>query len=294
MNKKTLMIFAAIGSLATTSYAVPDPSLVAWYKFDETSGTTAANEVSGSTAGTITGGVTVNQTGISGGAYLFNDSNGYVDMGNANFFSSITTSGQLTLSAWVKTGVTTGNRNTILFAGDDTKTQTYIDLGYSGTGTGTPSPSTPGRAYTRVRPNNISAGTGVDGIFTPAVNNNAWDHLVMTMNVSTSLVSIYMNGTLQSTMTLTSPNNVFPTFNNFEVGRLGRSSPTDYFGGLIDDVQVYSSALTGTQVNWLFNNPGQALAAVPEPEEVSLVIAIGLGLLIALRCNCRRADKAAA
>lgn len=287
MKKKHILLAAAgICGLVTSSHA----SLVAWYKFDEGAGaTTALNSVGGgddgviSAAGTGGGGVTTGVSGISGNAYQFTKgsnttSGGFVDMGDASFFGSINSTGQLTLTAWIKTAGATGNRNTILFAGDDTVGQTYIDLGYSGTGSGALPPGGVGSAYTRVRPNNISTGTGVSGTWTSGttpVNDDAWNHLVMTMDVSTSLVSIYLNGTLQSTMTLTSPNNVFPTFNNFEIGRLGRSAPTDYFDGLIDDVQVYDSALTPEQVSWLYNNPG---AAVPEPGTLALA-GLGLGAL---------------
>src|SRR5690606_4669793 len=68
----------------------------------------------------------------SGNAYQFNNSaadTGIVDMGNASFFAAITTSGQLTFSAWVKTNDTTGNRNTVVFAGDNTASTVYADLG---------------------------------------------------------------------------------------------------------------------------------------------------------------------
>lgn len=57
------------------------------------------------------------------------------------------------------------------------------------------------------------------------------------------------------------------------------SAPTNQFEGLVDDVQLYGSALTQTEVAYLFSNPG---LAVPEP------CAVFLALLGALPLTLRR------
>src|SRR5690606_6017295 len=49
---------------------------------------------------------------------------------------------------------------------------------------------------------------------------------------------------------------VLPVFDNFEIGRLGRAAPTDAFGGLIDDIQVYNEALTPARIAALSTMPG--------------------------------------
>lgn len=280
MNKKTLMIAAGICGLAITSHAQLDPSLVAWYRFDEGAGATvAANAVGGSSTGAIQSGVTTGVAGISGNAYSFNNSStGYVDMGNASFFSSINTAGALTFSVWVKPADNSGGRNVAVFAGLDSSSQSYTDLGFVGTGDVT----NQNRFYGRNRPDLGGAGPQQTGFFSAnTVTVPAWYHLVLTVDLSTAVASLYVNGVLSNTQAQTI--SLFPAFNNFEIGRLGRSSPTDFFGGLIDDVQIYNSALSAGQVAWLYNNPGEALTAVPEPAEVSLAIAAGLGLLIVAR-----------
>ncbi len=281
MKKKILLIASGIFSLAMTGQA----ALVAHYKFDETTGTTALDSSGNGYHATITGGVTFVVDSADGGAYSFNGTTGFVTASksgspNPDFFSSIIGSGQLTLSAWVKTVATADNRNVVVYAGSGSATQTYVDLGYSGTGSGAINDGGAGSAYARSRPGNVGSGAGVTGVWSPdPVNDNEWNHLVVTLNVgdTSSLISLYVNGALEHSVTLTGTSHGLPTLNTFSVGRLDRGSPTDYFEGLIDDVQVYSTALTGSQVAWLAANPGQA---VPEPGAFGLA---GLGFLALLR-----------
>lgn len=267
-----LLIAACVGSVVTSSQA----SLVAWYTFDEGAGaTTAVNSVLGGTDGVIGSGITTGAAGVSGSAYYFTGLNGNqtncVDMGNASFLSDFTSSGQLSYSAWVKTTDTTGNRNTVVFAGDDTGSQNYTDMGVAAAQTGHP-----GEASARNRPN---LTTGVPEIFSTGiqVNDGKWHNIVMTVDLSTSLLSLYVDGGLVNSLTMSVAGDNFPNFDNFEIGRLGRSSPTDAYTGYIDDVQVYDSALSATDIQYIFNNPG--VAAVPEPSTSAL---IGLSGVVAL------------
>ncbi|MES2659065.1 MAG: LamG domain-containing protein [Verrucomicrobiota bacterium] len=271
---KQLLLFATgICCLAMPGQA----ALLAHYKFDEASGaTTAANSVAGGATGAISAGVTTGQAGINGSnAYSFNNTSGVVDAGPASFLSSITTAQKVTISAWVKTSDATGTRNVAVFAGNDLATGNYMDLGYSGPGDGAAVPANnlaAGKAYTRDR----ASGNGVNAYSNaaPTVNDGSWHQLVMTIDLAaaSNQLSLYVDGTLANSQTLAGAFLAFPTLNNFEIGRLGRSAPTDYFGGLIDDVQVYDTALSAGEVSYLFNNPG---VAVPEPRALALA-AFGL------------------
>lgn len=269
MNRHFLLIAATTLGLTLPSHA----SLVAWYRFDEDEDATIAlNSVPGSSVGAISGGVFPGMPGISGNAYLFDDGSGFVDMGDANFFPSINTSQQLTFSAWVKTSVSVGTRNVVVFAGNDTVNDRYADLGYSGTGDAS-SGIDPGAAYAR----NRAAGNGVNTTSGIPINDDEWHQLVMTIDLTaeSDQLRLYVDGELFGVQTLSGASLAFPTFNNFEVGRLGRSSPTDYYGGFIDDVQVYDTALSESDILFLYENPGQA---VPEPGTFVLA-GIGLGVL---------------
>lgn len=266
-NRRILSIAAVVCGFAMTSQA----ALIAHYKFDEGVGATSAAEELGGTAGVIGTNVTTGATGISGNAYQFgNDAsdNGIVSMGNASFLSQITTSNQYTFSAWIKTADISGNRNTAVFAGANAN-NVYADLGLTNElVAGVPR----GEASARNRPSTANSAQQT-GVFSTGVkvNDDTWHHLVMTVDLSTSLMSLYVDGALANTQAAT----VIPTFVQFEVGRLGRVTQTkvDPFDGLIDDVQVYNHALSQSEVQFLFNNPG---TAVPEPG--SLVLA-GIGLL---------------
>jgi hypothetical protein len=270
MKQQILFIASGLFGLAMSSEA----SLVAYYKFDEAAGATvAANQVAGST-GAVGSAVTTGVAGISGNAYSFGGATAtqadIVDMGNASFFSAVTASGQLTLSAWVKTTDTTSNRNCAIFAGDDTSSNVYTDLGVAAGQAGFL-----GSASARNRPSGAATPAQQTGIYSsPAVapvNDGAWHNLVMTVNLSSSSLSLYVDGVLANTQTMATA--AFPSFNNFEIGRLGRSAPTDPYQGLLDDVQVYDEALSQSQVQFLFANPG---TAIPEPGALALA---GLGLL---------------
>lgn len=278
MKKKILLMASGIFGHVMVGQA----ALVAHYKFDETTGTTALDSSGNGYHATINGGVSFVVDSAAGGAYSFNGTSGFVTASkngspNSGFFSSTISSGQLTLSAWVKTPVTTDNRNVVVYAGSGSASQTYVDLGYSGTGSGAINNGGAGSAYARSRPGNLSSGDGVTGVWSQdPVNDDEWNHLVMTLNVgdTSSLLILYVNGALEHSVTLTGTSHGLPTLNTFSVGRLDRGTPVDYFGGLIDDVQVYSTALTGSQVAWLSANPGQA---IPEPGTCGLA---GLGLLM--------------
>ena len=273
MKSKPLTLAAWIFGLAIPAHA----ALVAHYKFDEAAGaSTAANELAGAT-GAVGSAVTTGVAGISGNAYSFGGAtatqNDIVDMGNASFFSAITTSGQMTISAWINTSDTTGNRNTAVFAGDSTSNSVYADLGVAAGQAGFE-----GSASARVRPAGANSAQQTGIYSSPAVapvNDGNWHHLVMTVNLSTADLSLYVDGVLANSQTMATP--LFPVFNNFEIGRLGRSSPVDPFQGLVDDVQVYDQALSASEVQFLFDNPG---TAVPEPSAMAIA---GLGIISLLR-----------
>ncbi len=270
MKQKILLIVTGICVSEMPSQA----ALIAHYTFNEAAGASvAANDVFGSTAGVVGANVTTGVAGVNGNAYSFGGATAnqadIVDMGNASFFAAITTSNKYTLSAWVKTADTTGNRNTVVFAGSSTVNNIYADLGVAAGQAGAL-----GAASARNRPTGAVAPQDSGIYSTPVVapvNNNAWHLLAMTVDISTSKLSLYVDGVLANTQTMAIGS--LPTFNNFEIGRLGRLAPVDPYNGLVDDVQVYDQALTLSEVQFMFANPG---AVVPEPGTLALA---GLGLL---------------
>lgn len=305
MNKKTLLIVAGLCGLATSSHAELDPSLLAWYKFDEGAGATLAVDELGGTSGAVGSSVVTGIAGKAGNAYQFPDlatQAGIVDMGNASFFSGSTglnAATAVTYSLWMNSTDSDTNRNVILYSGSDTIANSYQDLGMSGENNPGIN-SIDGAAHARNRP----AGANVTpitpaksaqqtGIFsTPVViHDGSWHHVAMTIDLNTTVLSLYVDGALAAAQNFGSGVAAFPVFNNFEIGRLGRQgTQVDPYGGLVDDVQVYNAALNADQVLWLFNNPGEALTVVPEPGAVAWAVTGLCGALIACR---RRTGKTA-
>lgn len=292
MNKSAITLAAVLCGFTLPSHAqLYDPSLVAWYKFDESAGAAiAANSVAGSSSGAIQSGVTTGLAGISGNAYQFNGvaTTGFVDMGNASFLSLLTSAGQLTFSAWINTTDTAGNRNTVLSAGNTTPYRTYTDLGVGRLNDTTP---TPGElvATARNRPTGTAdvgdQATGILDLDNP-INDGQWHHIAMTVNTTANEIVLYVDGVQRGTQTMTT--DAISSLNYFQIGRLTRNNSTtgsnvqhiDPYLGLIDDVQIYDAALTAGQIAWLHDNPGQALAAVPEPAEWSILVAGGLAFIV--------------
>ena len=86
---------------AATPNSMPDASLIAWYKFDETSGTTAADSSGHGNNGTINGGTNATwATGKYGNAITFGGTNttaAYVAL-PGNIVDNVT---NMTVSSWV-------------------------------------------------------------------------------------------------------------------------------------------------------------------------------------------------
>lgn len=264
MKQKSLLVATGLVFLTLSASA----ELVAHYKFDEPEGATVAEEGISEATGAIGTNILTGVEGIAGNAYLFTGAAAtqadIVDVGNAAFFPKIAASGELTFSAWINTTDTTGNRNTIVFAGDDLLNNSFTDLGvaagqlnFIGQPTARNRPST--------TPNGNIQTTGIYG--KTQVTDGEWHHLAMTVNLATATLTIYVDGIQMETTTMAYPS--FPNYNRFEIGRLARRNnnnfaPVDPFEGIIDDVQIYSRALTAGEVDFLFQNPGE-IALPPEP-----------------------------
>jgi hypothetical protein len=261
MHTLNLLAVATVLSLG-----VAEAALISHYTFDETIGTTATDSGSAGANGTIGANVTLGTAGVFGTAFTFNNDAtqaGVVDMGNASgLFGAITTSQAITISVWLN-WTTAGTRDCAVFLGDNTVANRYLDLG---------TVAATGGVYGRVR-------DGVNSGFpdlTPAgsLNNGQWHHVAYTLDASAEVAQIYVDGVLVGSST-TTPAVTFPSlFNNFEVGRLGRSAPTDAFAGSMDELRIYDTVLSAGEV---------AALAVPEPGPSVLLGLGGLGLVLRRR-----------
>ena len=222
---------------------ITNPDRIGWWTFDER-GVNKALDFSGhGNDGTYGGGVNA-VDGVLDGAIQLNA--GYVAIdGIVNDLKGT----NLTLSAWIKTNQS-GEGN--LFAANDSTSGYALLFGVQG-----------GNPY---------RWDGGDQQFGPPVNNNQWHLLTYVRDGGTG--SIYVDGTLRATYT--------SSFSLTDITRwsIGQewddSTPSDFYNGLVDDVRVYSKALTADEVQELMRGD-PALAWKPKPGNGATVDVVKAG-----------------
>ncbi len=259
-----ILHLAAVGSVLCLCSGAATAALISHYTFDETSGTSAVDSGPAGTNGAIGSNVTLGTAGVFGTAFTFSNDlgqTGVVDMGNATaLFDAITVSQTLTISVWVK-WTTAGPRDSMVFLGDDSASNRYLDLG---------TVSATGGFYGRVRDGVNSGFPDLTPTPTVGLNDGEWHHVAYTVDANADVTQLYVNGVLAGSTT--TPAVTLPSiFNNFEVGRLGRSSPADAFAGSVDELRIYDTVLSGAEI---------AALAVPEPGSSLLLGVAGAGLVL--------------
>ena len=207
----------------TTSTTIP-AGLVGGWGFDETSGSTVVDESGNGNQGTITGAVRTND-GRFGRALTFDGSGDWVTVPDDPTLDLTTA---FTLEAWVyPTGTSTVARP---IAGKERSQNPAYYLNAATAGVQNPS------ANVRAGGNNLTVTAG------SALALNTWSHVAATYDGSA--LRLYVNGTLAAQQAasggMTASTRPFRIgHNNIEGG---------IFAGRIDEVRVYSRALTAQQI----------------------------------------------
>ena len=236
--------------------------LVGWWKFDETSGTTAAD---GSTVfGKNTKNGTLNNFALSGstsnwvtgkrtGALNFDGTNDYVDVANNSDLDNLSA---ITVTAWIKPTTFGGSSKGRI-----------VDKG-SGTGC-----SDGNECWTFSLNNNDATNALEFYVFyrtvaltarsaTNTITTGVWQHVAVVWDGSTSSANVkfYINGALVSTQTVSdgSGSRDSGTGCHVLIGDrpattcLGGADGTRQFNGNIDDVRIYNRALSAAEVRRLY------------------------------------------
>jgi hypothetical protein len=194
-----------------------------YWRLGEASGLTAADSSGHGYAGTITGGVTLAQPGAiaSDTAALFNGTTGYISVPHA---APLAPTADFSVEAWVRFSGSTpldiinhygaGNFKGFFFAASESLADGRLEL-WTGNG--------------------WFRGTRV-------INDGQWHHVAATITGTTA--RIYVDGVLDSTGVATL--DLGPVTFALEIGR--RHDTLTYASGLIDEVALYSYALTPAQV----------------------------------------------
>jgi len=202
-----------------------NPGLVAYFSFDEGSGTTTGSTVGGLT-GSISGATWA--TGQTGGALSFDGVNDWVTVADTNSLDLTT---EMTLEAWVRPTAINGWETVVL-------KETTGELAYALYGDNNADTGGAHRPGAWIRQGSTSYST----LGTAQLGVNTWAHLAATYDGA--VLQMYVNGTLASSLNHSGAINT-----STGVLRIGGNSVWgEYFNGLIDDVRVYNRALSASEI----------------------------------------------
>ena len=252
LNKGSLGTGTENGALTDATSDPVDPDitsgLVAHWRLDESSGTTAADDA-GSNNGTLfnfPGSVPWQTSGGKRKGSLLFAGEGSNDVVSINDAAALNQS-SFTLSAWFKTsGFTSNGSQKVIGKYNNSGGQTEYWMGIN-------------QPENSFRCGYANAGFVIAEDQNEAVSLDEWHHGVCTYDSATGTLRAYLNGTLMAEQDDggTSPHD--------GTGRLyiggidwsnNTSNPQEEFNGEIDDVRIYNRALTASEVIALRNLTG--------------------------------------
>jgi hypothetical protein len=200
------------------------------------SGQTTWRDLSGSgNNGTLTNGPIYVPSGVSS-SIQFDGVDDYVSQTYNNLSSG------LTFNAWIRT---TSTRSVKSYVGDASNNVVGITLNSVWNGFGV----TNGKVnYNNARKND-SWGQYYS---TASVNDGNWTYITVTHSKTNELVSLYINGSLDSTFDNTSSGE-YDQWANMGFNVISRGYGGDYFNGNISVVHIYNRALTQAEITQNFN-----------------------------------------
>jgi fibronectin type 3 domain-containing protein len=241
-----------------TATTVPS-TLLAAYGMNEGSGTTTADSSGHGYTGTLNG-ATWTAAGKYGKALSFNGTTNFVDLGAP---AGLLNSGTMTWEAWVSvSALTSFGGNIMAFANSNLgwELKTSHDTGVWTFAIAVSNGSTHIQRYSKT---------------VPALN--TFYHVAGVYNATAKTLDIYVNGVLDDgTLAGTVPaSDTLPTGFNISIGRRMSGSPpvgNSYFPGIVDEVRMYSSALTQTQIQTDMNTPVGAIQPPTAPTNVTAIV----------------------
>jgi hypothetical protein len=216
---------------ASASFTVAPSGLVAYWKFDEGSGTTVSDSSGNGNTGTLVNGPLWTAGRVGNGLY-FDGIDDNITVPDSN---SLDLSSSFTLSAWVNPASTFTDFRSIL--AKNYKYYLYASsTGFCGDG------SPLGGLYdgmdiTVCQPSPLPA--------------NIWTHLTVTYNGST--LTLYRNGVAVATSTVSGT--LSPSTGILQVAA---SQYGEYFQGFIDEVRIYNRALSNTEIQTIYQQDSVA------------------------------------
>jgi gliding motility-associated-like protein len=249
MTKRITFLFL-LGCLKVSSQVpayVPTSSLTGFWTFSGN-----ANDVSGNgNNGTVNGAaLTSDRFSNTNSAYSFNGSSDYI---STNYAGILGTNARA-VSFWAKTSESVAVMSAVGWGGNSQATRYDCAFNYGANG------ATIDGAYGA-----ITYSSSV------SISNNQWHHYVYQFsNSALSQVQVYQDGVLLTQIASSyNPTNILNTTSSFNVnfGQIVYSSPI-YFNGSIDDIGIWSRALTNCEIQQLYTASLGTLSAMSSPPSI--------------------------
>jgi len=215
------------------------PKPVAHWKFDEGKGTVANDSSKNSNTGTVHSATWA--TGLVGGALKFDGVKDYVSVPHSNTID--VGKGAFSFSLW--------------FMSTGQAIQPYL----MGKNYGASSKFWAINIYGQPQSTSCTHGAAAvihDGTSTTEVGckagwtNNTWHHLAFVREGGSGNIKLYLDGVLNDTKS--DKSGTVNSSAKIVIGKIDNSGDPRYFKGLIDDVQIFNSALTAGQIKLLYDN----------------------------------------
>lgn len=206
------------------------PNLVAWYKLDGNSLDSGPSGYNGTDTDMSYGSGLFNQAGV------FNGSSSRISIDGVTALAFVHNTGIFTICAWVKKTVVAGAG--IIIGNTASNAEKGFFLGISQSVSGSI---------------DFRCAVGTSGTYgficatgASALPNTNWHHVAISVNFGAATGVIYVDGVAKtSTNVFTSTS----TGNDTRAHNIGRfPSGASYYNGSIDDLQIYNTNLTQTQI----------------------------------------------
>jgi len=225
----------ALGIFALAHADIYGPTMVYWSTLDSkdlnwTTGQTTDYSASGLTGQMEGMATTTSPTfGVLGQALKFNGTTSYINLGTASALNFISSS--FSINCWV---LTTGTETSDVLLGNGS----FGAYGY----------------YVQFEASNtvqiVTNQVGGDQVTLTSSSLTASKYQMLTVVRNGTTMHIYFNGVEQPYTTHTNVTNPISSTGNFYIGRY--QTAADFFKGDIDDVRVYNTALTTSQISALY------------------------------------------
>jgi len=226
-DPSTTLTMPAADAEITAVYSHIVSGLVSRYTFDMD-----ARDTYGTNDGTLTGGASVTNDSIRGKVLSLDGTDDYVSLPSTAMAAGRS---EVTLTLWVKPDEWVSS-NTIYDEYAETEywqfTVRQDEFMTRDSSTGT-------------------MGSRDNDVIMPTVPTGQWHHLAFVYSVSEGTKTIYYDG-VADTSTSTSIDTLTSTRDG---AAIGYACDGDYYDGLIDDVRIYSRALTETEISFIADNP---------------------------------------